>query len=85
MSRYMSNPEERKKQLIKMWNYRGVIHNDYDALYEEYQNQSYCQVCGEDFTNTYYKCLDHDHSNGMVRFVLCRSCNIRDAGFKYFI
>ena len=49
------------------------------------ENGSPIENQNEDFTNTYYKCLDHDHSNGMVRFVLCRSCNIRDAWFKYFI
>jgi hypothetical protein len=84
MSRYMSNPMERKKQLIKVWNRRGVIHNDFDALYEEYQNQSYCQVCGADFNKKYDKCLDHDHDSGSFRFILCRRCNIQDRWVKYF-
>ena len=48
-------PSERKRQLIRVWKVRGVKCNDYDSLYEEYQNQSYCQVCGCDFKKKWDK------------------------------
>lgn len=84
-TRYMLVPKERKRQLIRVWKVRGVKCNDYDSLYEEYQNQSYCQVCGCDFKKKWDKCLDHEHSTGEVRFILCRLCNIHDNWMKYFL
>ena len=33
-----------------------------------------CKLCGIDL-NTVVPCLDHDHTNGKIRGVLCGNCN----------
>lgn len=34
-----------------------------------------CAVCGRVFRGKVVGCLDHDHSTGFIRGVLCRACN----------
>lgn len=46
---------------------------NYDITEEEYDKlPKYCQVCGE----TDNLCIDHDHTTGRVRGVLCMRCNL---------
>ena len=56
----------------------GVIHDDFDALYEHYINTNECDVCHKVFKSTKDRCLDHDHNNGQFRQILCNSCNTYD-------
>lgn len=34
-----------------------------------------CAVCKRKFSKSVVGCLDHDHSTGFIRGVLCRACN----------
>ena len=34
-----------------------------------------CLICEEDFKSSFYSRLDHDHSNGNIRGVICNKCN----------
>ena len=67
-----------KYNRINKWKQRGVIHDDFNILYEQYFNTTECNVCKVGFTNTNKKCLDHDHDNGQFRYILCNSCNTND-------
>lgn len=37
----------------------------------------FCDCCKETFYNERWKRMDHNHSNGELRGVVCPSCNIR--------
>jgi hypothetical protein len=67
---------------IKSWKYNGLIELEgvytYESLYEYYVSISHCEVCNKKFKNSYYRCLDHCHTTGLFRWVLCRSCNTMD-------
>ena len=67
-----------KSRIISLWKFIGVIHEDFDKLYEYYINTNECNICKGGFTDKNKKCLDHDHTNGLFRQILCNSCNIRD-------
>jgi hypothetical protein len=54
----------------------GILQEDYDALLAS-QN-GHCAICGGDRFDKRRKALgvDHDHLTGVVRGLLCRSCNL---------
>tara|TARA_R100001244_G_scaffold116552_1_gene86644 strand:- start:2166 stop:2702 length:537 start_codon:yes stop_codon:yes gene_type:complete len=74
-----NNPDKAK---ISSWKYQGVIHHDYNALYDRYINTHICDVCAYPFDKTNWRCIDHDHSTGLFRQVICHNCNNRDYWIK---
>jgi len=73
----------RKHRAIYNWKKRGLIYDDYDALYEAYIKTSECQHCNKAFKTSRDRCLDHNHTTGIFRNIVCRGCNTRDSYIKY--
>lgn len=74
----MSKDERRLYRL--MWKY-GVSKDKFLELMDK-QNAS-CAICSHPFDlelgnrySDYYPCVDHCHSTGKIRGLLCRSCNL---------
>ena len=72
-----------KSQTIYKWKMRGLIYDDYDALYETYIKTMECQHCQTEFTKKNCRCMDHDHTTGLFRKFICKRCNTRDSYIKY--
>lgn len=73
-------PSGRKSNRISHWKFRGVIHHDFDELYEKFINTELCELCGCTLTEDKNKtkttrCLDHCHETGEFRNIVCHSCN----------
>jgi len=75
---YDKTPQGIKSNTISGWKSYGLVHEDYDALYETYLQTKECNVCKKVFETSYDRCMDHDHTTGLFRQVLCRGCNIYD-------
>ena len=64
----------------------GILQEDYDCLFSE-QN-GVCAICKEPEHWTYksgkvaFLAVDHDHTTGKVRGLLCRDCNQSIGKFK---
>lgn len=74
-----ANPEKAKKIRRE----RHVAKN-YGLTLEEYEqltNQPTCAICDVEFGPDLKPCLDHCHSSGRIRGVLCTHCNF---GLGYF-
>jgi len=71
-----------KYHAIYKWKMRGLICDDYNALYETYIKTMECQHCQTEFTKNNKRCLDHDHTTGLFRKIICNRCNVCDSYIK---
>jgi hypothetical protein len=71
--RHHSNPERtRNNDLLR--NY-GISLGDHAEMFEK--QQGLCAICGKEGDGRWKKlCVDHCHSSGKVRKLLCRNCNM---------
>ena len=61
------------------WTRRGMIFVDddhFDYIYNEYIHATHCDLCGILFPNSRNRQLDHDHTTGEVRNIVCCKCNL---------
>jgi len=70
-----------KIRRITSWKHYGVVSDDFDVLYDKYINTTNCEECNIELTVDRYntkttRCLDHDHTTGLFRNVLCQRCNV---------
>lgn len=96
-SRYEENKEEKKKNArdyhrsergskahhISYWKRRGIIHNDYEALYNEYTTKTKCDKCDKEFGERgdgtgSYKCIAIFPETKQFESVCCYKCMNRD-------
>ena len=67
------NPE-----LVSKWNHSSSIKRKYGVSRSQYktmvqETRGTCQICG--IQPDYRLCVDHCHSTGKIRGLLCRNCN----------
>ena len=76
--------EVKKARKINEWKLRGLISENYDEIYDTWFNATNCEDCccdlqhgtkGGNQTNT--KCMDHCHTTGQFRNIICHSCNTK--------
>jgi len=65
------------------WKKRGVIFEtkeEFEAVYKIYLETEFCNFCNcklhEGNVGSGKKTLDHDHTTGKFRNILCNKCNI---------
>jgi len=78
---YRLTPKCKKSKTISSWKRLGLklFGYTYDEVYEYYLDCDNCEVCNEDISmGCQQKNMDHCHSTGIFRWVLCPSCNTND-------
>jgi hypothetical protein len=76
--KYSKSENGYKSTMISKWKYKGLIDN-YKKVYERYEYTLFCDECRCDLDQCTksVKTMDHDHTTGLFRNILCRSCNIK--------
>lgn len=80
---YYSTPEGYKAKIEKAWRDKGMEFTveEYDKLLEEQDNG--CAICGKvENSNGTRLCVDHCHSTGKIRGLLCNHCNTALGKFR---
>jgi len=76
---YRKTEEGHKSQKINDWkNKLGMIlqkNQDWESIYYFVEACDNCEECNKEFKNTRDRQLDHDHTTGFIRDVVCPSCN----------
>jgi len=80
---YHKNPLLYKSKKISSWKEQGIIHNDYNTLYQLWIDTMKCNHCDKDFKNARDKHTDHDHKTGLFRKILCCACNVKDCHLRH--
>jgi hypothetical protein len=80
--KYSQTEKGKKSTRIRNWKFSGVIHPNFDELYEKYINTEHCELCSVELTEDRYRTpttrvLDHCHETGEFRNIVCQSCNIK--------
>ena len=78
---YCKTENGKKIHKISSWKQQGLICDNYEALYQKVINTTNCEECNVLLTSyngtmtRTTKSMDHDHTTGLFRNVLCHSCN----------
>lgn len=61
------------------WKQQGIniTYEEYKIKYEKVKG--YCEICNKQFPSL---CVDHNHTTGEIRGLLCTSCNLGIEQFK---
>ena len=68
-------PKYHKSDKKYDWKYKGLITDDFDSIYNRYITSKNCEKCGAEYKRRRDRCMDHCHSTGAFRNILCRACN----------
>jgi len=79
---YRQTDKGKKIKRIGDWKHMGLICDDYNSLYEKVYSTTNCEECDvllteDKKTTKTTRCMDHDHTTGLFRNVLCHSCNVK--------
>ena len=78
-------PKYHKRKTLRSWEEKGLIHDNPEALYDEYIYLTNCDLCGEFFKSSKDRQMEHEHLEGKYgpfRNFTCRSCNLRKSDVK---
>lgn len=74
--------KSRKKSCWKCYGIE-IDPDDFEYVYNEYIHATNCDLCNKEFTNSRDRQLDHNHSNGEVRNIVCNKCNRQKEDIVY--
>ena len=69
-------PKDHKSSKKKYWKWVGVNMDNFDEFYNRYIHSSQCELCNKIYDKNSNRCLDHCHTTGKFRNVVCRTCNL---------
>ena len=72
IANYGDRDRDHRRDYLREWLY-GLTPEQFEQMLKD---QDYkCAICGKDLVDTRTTHVDHDHAKGMVRGLLCASCN----------
>ncbi len=81
---YRQSENGKKSKTINQWKHIGLVvtsKEEMDEIYDRWLNSERCEKKSCEYTETNWKCMDHEHLNGKYgafRNIICNSCNLND-------
>ena len=79
---YIKTETGKKNSIINNWIHTHKIkfadRNEAEFYYNSYINTHRCTWCDKMFKDSKERCMDHCHTCGLPRAIICRSCNNKD-------
>jgi len=72
----------KKRKMIAHWKYCGLISDNYDFIFDRWDNSKKCELCKNEYKNSIDKHMEHNHDTGEFRNIVCRSCNFKKKDVK---
>ena len=70
--------KDHKKNMKSTWKFRGIIFQDdyhFEYVYNIYIHETHCDLCNKEFSASRDRQLEHDHTTGEIRNIVCTKCN----------
>ena len=80
---YRKNFPEKSKNQVKSSKLKikyGIDLPEFKQMKDTQNNK--CAICKSEFINSKYTCVDHNHTTGKIRAILCHNCNTGLGHFK---
>ena len=94
VKRYTQSTEGKKYRKIAQWRCNGLICDtefneyglliEYEKVYQLWLDSTHCDKCGCQYTKKNRKCMDHCHTTGKFRGIVCNRCNINMLDLKKY-
>ena len=79
MKEFRASETGMESMRINKWKQSGVKHDNFKELYKIWKAATNCADCDvilvEGNKGRNHKCLDHDHTTGLFRDIVCHTCN----------
>ena len=74
--------ERHKSNMKAQWKHKGLITDEFEAIYEKYIYATNCELCKKKYKSRRDRQMEHCHETGEFRNICCRSCNQRKRDVK---
>jgi len=70
---------DHKNRCKSRWKHRGLIASDdeIESIYYMYIYATNCELCNLEFKSSLNRHMEHNHTTGEFRNIVCNSCNLR--------
>lgn len=76
--------KDHKSRNKSKWKHRGLNMDNFEEIYNRYIYATHCELCNKEFISCKHRVMDHCHTTGNFRNIVCHSCNQLKSDVKIY-